>query len=152
MTTTDIAIPDYERFLDYITNAAEMQDSGESIVMRTLAAKTVEEALADDEAVHAREVLNRPLMVLGCRFLRSDFATDEGLPAYAVMECVTPQGESLAVTCGAARVMAALVKIIMLDGFPVAVRLVESERTTAKGYRVIKMVSAAKAFEDTEPF
>lgn len=104
------------------------------ILRRTAAATTVDEVLGQQEATHARDVIGVPLTFRGYKVLEST-KQGSGPDFYYVADCVTSDGEELAVTCGAARVMLQLYKLQELDALPLTLVIRELDHDTAGGNR-----------------
>lgn len=132
---------------EYLTGeAVPVAEAGEDaaiqIIQQVLDARTPEEVLAPIEAVHARDVLDQPMQLLGVRWLRSDY--DVGTPFYAIMDVASiATGEKVAVTCGAQRVMAQLFRLAQLGAFPRNVILRQSTRPTSSGYYPLRLESVS---------
>lgn len=147
--STDIAVPDRQKFLDYLEAQAATAPDGTEITERIMAATTVDDVLsgASSELTKAENILGVPLMILSVRFNASDFALTNPLGAYAVMDCVTTQGEKRVVSCGSETVMAQLYRLITMDALPVHVQINRTERATKSGFHPMSLSGAKKAFE-----
>lgn len=112
-----------------------------AIVGKILEAESESEVWADVGTIGARDVIDRPLTILGVRWNKSGY--DEGLPVYAIMDCVDPDsGETLTVTCGAAKIMARLLQLQRLGlPFPKRVKVIESAKS-AQGFTVLDLARA----------
>ena len=110
------------------------QQAQYDIVRRILASDSIEDVLKQQEAIHARDVLGEALCVTGIRRMESSVG-ETGPDFYMLIDCVAPDGEPYAVTCGAVNVMAQLHKLEELDAFPLVLQLVEVGRPTKAGYK-----------------
>jgi hypothetical protein len=148
-----LAVPDYEKFIGYITEQAHNAPDGSEINEKIFAATSVEDVLGGvtGEAIHAENIVDVPLLVRSVRFNPSDVTNPNALPAYAVMDCIDTQGEVKVVTCGATTVMAQLYKLIVLGAFDngasVAVVIRRSKKPTRNGFYPMNLENAQKAFE-----
>lgn len=105
-----------------------------AIVQRILASESVEEVLAETEAIHARDVLGAALQITGYSFNNSTLGGD-GPKFYMLIDCVDDGGEAFKVTCGAVNVMAQLYRLAELGAIPGLFRIVESDKETSAGFR-----------------
>jgi len=138
----------FQRFLaaadDDVSEKSD-DDVSMEIIARILSATTAEEVLGGSEPVHARDYLGRPFRLLGVKFNRSDFE-EAGPRFYAVLDAVDPDGEPLAITCGARNVIAQAWRLADLGVLPIRVRLTEAARTTKNGYKIIRLESMGPDF------
>lgn len=109
------------------------------IVAQVLSADSVEEVLADHKAIGMRELLNVPLRIHSAKPLRSAF--ELGSPWFYYVECERlDTGQRIGVTSGAQTVIAQLVRIDMLDGFPCeCMPMLSKGKPTVKGYWPYKL-------------
>lgn len=117
----------------------DVTEQSAGIVRRIMEAKTAEDVLAETAVVHARDMLDTPIRVMSVHWNRSDI--EGGLPIYAVMDCVDEDGQPFVVTCGGIRVMAQVSRLAELGALPALVRILESERPTAQGFRPLRLVA-----------
>lgn len=127
----------------------EMKDRAEldpeqvaqEIVNRILHAATIDEVLASGEARHAREILDQAVIVTAIKLNESDYADHAGI--YMVADCSDPEfGESFAVTCGSATVMAQLYRLSELNAFPCKVKFTQSRKATRNGFFPMRLEPA----------
>lgn len=116
-----------------------------NIIGRILNATTVDDVLGGRIAIHARDMLGEPFTLLGVRFNESTIDGD-GPAFYAVLEAVDPEGEPMAITCGARNVMAQAWKLKDMGALPVAVMIQQSDRQTKAGYRVMWLEAVPEGF------
>lgn len=117
-------------------------EAQKEIVKRILAAESADQVLGGSDAIHARDVLDVPFELRGVRFLRSSFE-GSGPGIFAVMDAVlVTSGEVVAITCGGLNVMAQAAKLAQLGSLPADVKIVESDRPTAAGYRPMWLEAA----------
>lgn len=122
------------------------------IVRRILASDSIEDVLKQQEAIHAKDVLDECINITGIRYMESDIK-DSGPAFYMLVDCVTPNGEPFAVTCGAVNVMAQLHRLNDLDAFPLLATIVEVGKPTKAGYKPMWLEVAHKpAAEAYDPF
>lgn len=105
-----------ERFYLGVPVAAD--DSPEATYRRIseqiMAASTVDEVLADVEATGARDVLDVPLLMVGCSWHQSTI--EQGAPWFAAVSAYEVETrEPMVITCGARTVMKQLVRIMQID-------------------------------------
>lgn len=122
---------------DYMTRQAigdgdDTAAAWESILRDVMTADSVMDLLADSEAIHAEDIVNRAIKVHGVEFRKSDFGGE--MPFYAVMDVeFEHNGERAAVTIGARRALAQLMRADTKGWFPMTCRVIRSERPTAAG-------------------
>lgn len=139
MTGTEIMRPGEAVLAEFLRSGkgSVVQDPEQAmmdILRRTAAATTVDEVLGQSEATHARDVVGQPLVFRGYKVLEST-KQGSGPDFYYVADCVTRDGEELAVTCGAARVMLQLWKLQEMDALPLELVIRELDHDTAGGNR-----------------
>lgn len=100
-------------------------DAMEAIATELMQAETVDDVLEGGGTLSADEILNLPIRIdkFTLRPASDEYADSE---AFAVIEAVAldnndavGKGEVIVVTCGGYNVIAALLRIEQLDGFPV---------------------------------
>lgn len=126
---------EFDRFLAACeADAADMDSEAVQlqIIARTLRATSVDSVLAPDAAVSSADYVNRPFTLVSARFSPSD-TTNEGSQYFAVMQCVTPDGEPVVVTSGAGRVIAQVFKLREMDALPIQVVIKKSDRPSKSG-------------------
>lgn len=132
-----------ERQLDAL-GLFEEQDPAEvqeAILRRIMAADSPEEILAPQGTVKAKDLLGRPIDIMGFRMQRSDL--EEGPGFYAVIDAVDPFDQKpMVISCGAANVMVQLLALHKLKAFPTQAKFTEAERKTKNGYKPISLVAA----------
>lgn len=122
---------------DYMTRqaASDGDDTAaawESILRDVMTAESVMDLLNDDEAVHAEDIVNQTIRVHGVEWRKSDFGGE--MPFYGVMDVEFPHsGERKAVTIGARRALAQLMRAETQRWFPMTCRVIRAERPTAAG-------------------
>lgn len=135
----DLETADFKRFLEAAQGDVEERNPAEvtmEIIARIVNAKTIEEAFDSPGATHARDYLDTYFLLTDVRFNESTF--DAGGPQfYGLLTGATDDGEKLVITCGAAQVIAQAWKLRDLGSLPARVRLVESDRPTKAGYKVM---------------
>lgn len=137
-TTRDVAVdPEvFRRFLAAADESAASADADEvmlQIVTDILNATTVDDVLGGVGAIHARDYLNTPFTVTNVKFHKSTMAEAEG-KFFAVLEGADRNGEKIAVTCGAHRVIAQIWKLADLDALPIDLRIEQAQHPTANGF------------------
>lgn len=111
------------------------------IMERILAADSPEAVLGGNQALHATDVLTRPFLLHGVRFLKSRF--QEGPGVFAVLDAeFGDNGERASVTCSSRNVMAQAVQLWRLGALPRGVVIRQSDTPTASGYNVLWLESA----------
>ncbi len=118
-------------------------DSDEAIVQMMaaiLAAEDVDEVLSPG-ASGLGKIEGIPIVIRSFKMLESDY--EEGMPWYGVVfgNKVGDQREETW-TCGAARVVAALLKLHEMSAFPIAVRVMGPRRTPKSGFRPLHLERA----------
>jgi hypothetical protein len=104
------------------------------IVRRIMSAESIADVLEQTEAIHAKDVLDTPIIVQGFRYQESDLEGG-GIGFYMLLDCVTPQGEPYTITCGAVNVMAQLHRLNELGGLPIVGEMREVGKATRNGYK-----------------
>lgn len=102
------------------------------IVEQIMSSESVDEVLTPIEATSAREMIGVPLMINGVSINRSEY--DVGSPYYLSVQCADPtDGHKLVVNVGHQGLMAQLIRIGQLDGFPVEAVIYEAGRAKPNG-------------------
>lgn len=115
------------------------------IIRRILDSETVDDVLGGAGAIHARDFLSKPFALTGVKFNESSF--DSAGPAfYAILEGADPNGEKVAITCGARNVIAQAWKLRDMGALPIQVVIVESPRETAAGFKPMWLEKAPISF------
>lgn len=119
---------------------ADPAEVAAEIVDRLLAEKGAD-VLTAGKALHARDVLNVPIMLQRVRWARSRY--DEGGPGvFALLEGVRGDtGEQIVVTCGGVFVMVAALVLVRDEALPLPVQITETE--AASGRRPLRLEPAS---------
>lgn len=131
-------------FLDWMKERANTTDEDQYAVMASIISEimdsgSAEEVLREKSALHARDILNVPLVLHGFEIREGDFE-DSMTGHYAALTMSRRGSEGTrVVTTGAIKVLAKLYKLDQLNEFPYIVCFTEKE--TKKGYGVIDMVT-----------
>lgn len=109
------------------------------IIAQVLQADSVDEVLADIDAMHWHDFLDVPVTVYGCKWQRSDF--EAGMPFYVVVDGLRHDTNYRGpITIGAQTVIAQLVRLAQLKAFPVTLRLTHAtDKPTRGGYMPLKL-------------
>lgn len=148
---TDVVLPDSEVFQRFLAAADEgkMETDADQvsidIIARILEASDAAGVLGREEAAHARDVLDVPLMLRDVRFNRSTFE-DSTTAFYSLLDCVNVDGEPVLVTCGAKNVIAQAWRLKDLGALPIAVVLREAPKETAAGYKPMWLEAGPESF------
>lgn len=127
------------RFMeDYLaersTEATEADIAVAEIIGQVLSAESVDEVLADTTSLDMRELMGRPLTIHGWKGHKSAYERVVSWFAYCDVELMDTK-ERRGATTGAQTVLAQLVRVTMLDGFPLRCTIVKAtKKPTAKGY------------------
>lgn len=109
-----------------------------SIVAEIMDADSVEEVLREREALHARDIVNTPLILHGFE-LREGTYEDSQTGYYAAMTVSRPGADvTRIVTCGGMKVLAKLMKLDQFGEWPQIFYF--TEKKTNKGYGVLDIV------------
>ena len=137
-------VQNMQTFLDWLVAKAQTTDEDQyavmaSIISEIMEATSVEEAMAEKSALHARDIIGIPLLVHSFEIRAGEYE-DSQTGHYAALHC-SRQGsdQTRVITCGAMKVLAKLCKLEQLDAFPVAFWF--TEKQSSKGYGVIDMVT-----------
>lgn len=136
--------------VEFLTQSADVEpidprQAQEEIIRRILAAESTEDILAEQSAIHARDVLDQTLKLIGFRKMESDY-NESGPSFYYLLECVNADGEPFNVTCGAVNVMAQVFALAKRNALPLDVMIVESGKATKAGYKPMWLKAAPAAF------
>jgi hypothetical protein len=148
---TEVVATDDDTFTRFLAAADEevrevdADEVSMQIIARILKATSVDDILEGSGAVHARDFVGVPFTLTDVRFNKSDFQ-DAGPAFYALLEGADGNGERVTITCGARNVIAQAWKLRDMGALPVQVQLGESERPTAKGYKVLWLEKAGSSF------
>lgn len=109
------------------------------IIAQVLSAESVDEVLGDTEVIGLREMLDEPLTVFGWKAARSEY--EEGAPWYAVIDVHRHKKDWRGpVTTGAQTILAQLVRIGMLNEFPITlIAKKATKKATRGGYWPLKL-------------
>lgn len=126
-----------------LTASSVAEDAVADIIAQVLQSDSVDEVLADIDAMHWHDFLDVPVTVYGCKWQRSEF--EAGMPFYVVVDGLRHDTNYRGpITIGAQTVIAQLVRLAQLNAFPVTLRLTyATDKPTANGYRPLKL-SVAK--------
>jgi hypothetical protein len=126
-----------------MTASSEADDAVADIIAQVLQADSVDEVLADVDALHWHDFLDVPVTVYACKWQRSEY--EKGMPFYVVVDGQRHDtGVRAPITIGAQTVIAQLVRLAQLNAFPCTVTLTyATDKPTKSGYRPLKL-SVAK--------
>ncbi len=111
------------------------------IIAQVLSADSLDEVLADHQAVSMRDLLGEPLRIHKVKPLRSAYESNAPWFFYCDVEKIG-SGERVGVTTGAQTVVAQLVRVAMLDGYPFdCVPINATKKPTANGYWPYKLTA-----------
>ena len=123
----------------------EPQDATEAaraIVARILDAPDVDAVFDQGKATSAVDVLDVPLLILNIRWQRSEYE-GEGSTVYALIDAErADNGDELTITCGSRNVMAQLYRLAQLGALGTPVKIVRSEKATARGFKPMWLARA----------
>lgn len=112
---------------------ADPEESARAILARILMSGTAEEVLKSRDVTHAQDILGEPIMIESIKWQRSDH--QQSSSCYVVMTAQSLNDQRpMIITCGGRNVMMQLLKLRMLDAFPVNVRIDKSTKPTSNGY------------------
>lgn len=114
------------------------------IEAQLLSATSLDELLGERSLTPGKTFVNKPFEARGVSWRHSDIE-GEGLPFYAIIEAVTPDGELLQISCGARSVVQKLAIMESRGWLPAWVRIVEG-KTTPSGYKPLDLVAAPQGF------
>lgn len=114
------------------------------IIQRILDSEDADAVFGGRKAVGGKDVLDRPFHVHGLTWHKSAYDAEGGLPVFAVIDAeMGDDGERLAITTGAANVMAQLFQLHKLGQLKTEkMKFAEAEKATAAGYRPQWLVRA----------
>jgi hypothetical protein len=116
-----------------------------SIIQRILDSPDADSVLQGQRPIGGRDCLERPFTLRGVRWHRSKYE-EGGIPVFAVLDAAfLDDGETGAVTTGAASVMAQAYQLEKLGVLPCDVKIVESDVDTAAGFKPQWLVRADAA-------
>jgi hypothetical protein len=154
----EIAVPDSQittaDVVAFITNGTPIPvvaEDPEAIAARidaqVLAASSVAELFGETSVIHARDYLAKAFTLLRVEWRPSSFEDNtDGLPFFAILHIVDMNGEPQVITTGARSVMMKAAKAQHEGWLPLSVRIVESEKKTANGYKPLDLVAAPSGF------
>ena len=114
------------------------------IEAQLLGASSLDELLGERELTSGKSFVNKPFEARGVSWRHSDIE-GEGLPFYAIVDAVTPNGEVLQISVGARSVVQKLAIMESRGWLPAWVRITEG-KTTPNGYKPLDLVSAPDGF------
>jgi hypothetical protein len=117
----------------------DSQDAGWEIAKQIMLAETVDDVLNRSQTVtHARDVLDRPFMLLGIEFRTSDINPNQ--PVFALLtarfagERYRDDEETELISCGGLNVMAAALRLEELEALPRMVQIHQADKATKAGF------------------
>lgn len=120
-------------------NAADSADAMAAEVRRILSGEDAESVLAESTPLNGKEHTEKPFLLHSFTLQPTDFT--EGWPFYAAMEASVPgTGDRFVITCGGAKVIAALKRLHDLGEYPYPVKIRGKE--TRAGFTVLQLVAA----------
>lgn len=137
------ATQDMQTFVQWLIDRAETKDEDQfalmaSIVSEIMASDSIADAMAEKSAMHARDMINVPLIMHGFEIREGDFE-DSMTGHYAAITVSRPGSDiTRVVTCGATKVLA---KLFVLDKFGEWPQpFFFTEKKTSKGFGVLDIV------------
>lgn len=104
------------------------------IIAQVLSAESVDEVLADHAAMGMRELIDVPIVIHTAKPLKSAYEANAPWFFYLDVERLDTK-ERIGVTTGAQTVIAQLVRVAMLDGYPFTCKPINAtKKPTANGY------------------
>lgn len=138
-TTSPQEVQVKERMQRAIQEMARPEQSAEEMALAILTATTLEGILGGS-VLHMEDMEDvTGFLCVGANLNPSDFT--DGLGAYAVLDVILQDGTRAVVTSGSTNVVAQLVNIHASKFFPVWVRFKKSNKPTAKGFWVWKLIN-----------
>lgn len=137
--------PKMTEVIRYIAGRALDTAELNSVIMelmadRILNASSAEEVLDPFGTMKAAQLYGKTLWVTACQFLVSDVG--EGFPWYAALTVQDPKTrEQQVVTVGGEKLVPQVAAFDMRDAWPQALRIMESEKVTKAGFRVLELRS-----------
>ena len=113
--------------------------NSDDILLGILNATTIDEIL-ESTTLGLQSIIGTPMTINRAQLHESDYA--DGLAAYVVMFVTFDDGTSTVVTSGAQVVVAQVVRMQMLDAFPMRCSSKQATRPTEKGYYPIALTKA----------
>jgi hypothetical protein len=114
-------------------------DTAWEIAKQIMLAETPDDVLDRNQTVtHARDILDKPFMLLGVEFRKSD--VNEAQPIFALLTArifgnvYKGPDDSELISCGGVNVMAAALRLQELDALPIAVRITQAAKPTKAGF------------------
>ena len=135
------------RAATFALTAGDPEEVAQRIRDRELAAQSLGELLSGGEVISGKNHVNKPFELRVVEYQPSDIE-GEGLPLYAVLHGVSPDGERLVITCGAEGVVRKAAIIAARGWLPAWVKIALGKET-AKGYKPLDLVAAP---ESERPF
>lgn len=135
--------PELASFVDWLAEKATGNDDDtvQSLIdaIREMAtASSPAEVLAGGTPTHAREVLDRPMLITAIKIREGDFEESGNLGYYAAMDVVFIDTEQVRiVTCGGSKVLAKLWQLDIMNAWPQAVYI--REKTLKNGHGVLNL-------------
>lgn len=132
-----------QTFMNWCVAKAETTDEDQFAIMASIMSEIMEsdspeELMRERSALHAKDILGRPLLMHGFEIREGDYE-DSAIGFYAAITASAPGSDSTRViTCGGMKV---LMKLFMLDGFnewPQPFMFTGKE--TRKGYTALDIV------------
>jgi hypothetical protein len=115
------------------------------VIAKILSADTIEGVFGGAGTIHARDYLDTPFKLLGLHFNESTYDS-AGPNFYALLEGVSVDGETLAITCGAKNVIAQAWKLGDMNALPMNVVIKQSAKATASGFYIMWLEQAPDPF------
>lgn len=120
------------------------EDALQQIVATAWQAKDTDQLLTGSGALHARDVLNKPIYVQRVTVVESDIEGEDNCPFYMVMHgTMAPHATPAVVTCGGWRVVAELANMRRRGDFPRAVMIVPARKKSVNGRMPLKLAYPA---------
>jgi len=137
------ATQDMQTFVQWLIDRAETKDEDQfalmaSIVSEIMASESIADAMAEKSAMHARDMVNVPLIMHGFEIREGEFE-DSMTGHYAAITVSRPGSDvTRVVTCGATKVLA---KLFVLDKFGEWPQpFYFTEKKTSKGFGVLDII------------
>lgn len=135
--------PSMTQIIVYIAGKAQSTAVLNAVIMEQMAERILNAESPDDildpfATLKGRDLLGKPLNIVGCRFLESTEA--KGFPWYAALEVRDPQtGGIIPVTVGGEKLVPQAAGFDMRDAWPQVLAIHESEQTTSNGFKVLEL-------------
>ena len=118
--------------------ADSKEDAYESIIRQVLSAETPDAVLTPTDVLQGRDLIDVPLVVLGFVLNQSEY--DVGSPFYATMDVIRgPDEPPFKVNCGHKKVIAQLVRMEELGGFPFQARFITRGTSKVGGTPMLEL-------------